>query len=412
MQFVEKLAWVLLFLYLVAFPFGQLLKISLGFTNVHVADIIVGLIAITWVVQKNKTLPPMWRGMVCFFVAFTFSFLFAAHDFYNQELLVGGLYLLRLISYGLFYFVVWNLVKGREFRVLLRSSLIVVGIVVAVLGWAQYFSFPDIRPFAVWGWDEHYLRLVGTFLDPGFTSIILVFLVILLFSTFVPTDVVKYRGAKLFHPPGGIVVTPRVLLLCMVFGALLFTYSRAGYISFLAAMATISILRKNIVFILGAILFMGIGVLVLPQNTSEGTTLSRTTSSFARFENWGNAIKIWETSPVFGVGFNNYQFALSRLGVSNGDNSIPNHGATGSDSSLLFVLATGGIVGFLLFAHFALNLVTLVWGQKGSMVEAFLASFVALSTHSIFTNSLFYPAVMGWMAILFALTMRETKESM
>lgn len=406
---VSKILWLLVFLYLVIFPFGQLLRISVGFTDAHLGDILVGLIGIIWIARSRKTLPPKSREMICFFAACAFSFLLAAHSFSTNQLITGGLYLLRLISYGLFYFAVWSITREESSRHILSKCLIVVGIIFAILGWVQYFIFPDIRPFAIWGWDEHYMRLVGTFLDPGFTSIVLVFLIIILFSTFVPADAARYRGAKLFHLPGGIVSTPRVLLLCVVFGALLFTYSRAGYISFLAGMVTISILRKNVFVLLGAAVILGVGTLLLPQNTSEGTTLSRTTSSFARFESWGNAIKIWETSPVFGVGFNNYQFAINRLGLNDGDNRVPSHGTTGSDSSLLFVMATTGAVGILLFSHFALKLVTSVWGGKGITAEAFAASFVALSVHSIFLNSLFYPAVMGWMAILFALAIRETK---
>ncbi len=407
---------ILLFFYLVAFPFGQLFKIPFPFLglagiSISICDFIVGLISGVWLVdflRSSKSLrPPYFKEFTYFGIALLFSFLLATSQYNMYEILVAAFYLIRLVSYGIFYFAVWRLVHDNSnLRKLLTNCLVVLGTVVAVFGLFQYLFFPDMRLFIVWGWDEHYMRLAGTFLDPGFTSIILVFSLVLLVTTFVPHNFRKTGGVKLIHPPGGWIsaVLPG-LLIFVVFSALVLTYSRAGYVSLIAGAGALALVRRQILLFILPVLFLLAGIISLSFMhglSSEGTNFWRTTSSFARFQSWEKAIKLWKSSPVFGVGFNFYKYALSKQNLSLVDGKFVQHGTSGSDSSLLFILATTGVVGFIAFLYLLAKIFREMYTRRVESV-VILSSLIALLVHSVFLNSFFYPHVLGWIAALLAL---------
>ncbi|MFH1694146.1 MAG: hypothetical protein ABH880_00035, partial [Patescibacteria group bacterium] len=70
------------------------------------------------------------------------------------------------------------------------------------------------------------------------------------------------------------------------------------------------------------------------------------------------------------------------------------HSGAGSDSSLLFVLATTGVFG--LAAYLAIFTLAL---QKNTCL---LACLGALAVNSLFVNSLFYSAIMVFLWVLLA----------
>ena len=83
----------------------------------------------------------------------------------------------------------------------------------------------------------------------------------------------------------------------------------------------------------------------------------------------------------------------------------PLDSCSGSDSSLLFVFATTGIVGLMIFLYAG----RVMFSSTGRAVYgiAFVSSLVAVLIHSLFLNSLFYPWVMGWMGILLAISLKK-----
>jgi O-antigen ligase len=140
--------------------------------------------------------------------------------------------------------------------------------------------------------------------------------------------------------------------------ALVFTWSRTGYLAFLVGVAFILPLRK-----LGTTIKVGllIGVLVLVFGLMNSTVFSRIDSitdpyygtNADRFRLWGDALDDFFSSPIIGIGFGRYndlavQFegvkGLLWVGVHgqifNGDNS--------AHDSYLHFLAEGGIIGLML----------------------------------------------------------------
>jgi O-antigen ligase len=130
----------------------------------------------------------------------------------------------------------------------------------------------------------------------------------------------------------------------------------------------------------------------------ENINLFRGVSSNARIETARNALLMLRKSPFIGVGFNSYKYFQLHYGLRL-DNPI-SHADAGSDNSLLFVLATTGIIGFILYLF--------LWFRLLKAVSALaIASIVGVFVDSMFINSLFYPFIMLWLWIILALRIRS-----
>ena len=394
---MEKLITALLFCYLVLFPFGQLNRLPISLfqspeIRFYLTDLVMFLLILTWgiwrflLIKKKYTLPPLTKPIFLFLMIAIISLIVNSSRLSIRELFVSGLYLLRWIVYAGLYFVLIDL-KDR-FNYLKWSSmvnyLIVLGAMTAIFGLVQYLIWPDIGFLEVFGYDPHYFRLVGTFFDPGFVGIILVLtLILLVVSNWEKIGVFKMKNL------------PVHCLLFTVYCSLALTYSRSSYLAYLMGMGVIAFIKKAPRFFL-IILFIGaLTLLILPrQSGGEGIRLERTSTIQARAGSWQNALIISRDHPLIGVGFNAFRYAQRDYGFLKEQWQESNAGA-GADSSLLFVLATTGIIGFLTYLGIWWKILRI-----GNLT--ILASALAILIHSLFLNSLFYPWVMAWMWILLA----------
>ena len=98
------------------------------------------------------------------------------------------------------------------------------------------------------------------------------------------------------------------------------------------------------------------------------------------------------------MGFNSYRYAQRDYGFLEKDWQ-ENHAGAGADSSLLFVLATTGLIGLMAYSWLWLGIYKLALKAKSAV---FLASLTALCAHSFFLNSLFYAWIMAWLWMLVA----------
>ena len=376
MDITKKLNFdsVLIFLFLVLFPFGQIIRIGI----LQPIDIIAGLGAIFAVARGYKE-PEIFKYFKTFIFIAGFSWLSSVFFFKQIELLYGLLYLLRLTAYFYFFLYVWNFGRRSELnRRFLINSLLTISLVSAVFGWVQYFSFPTIKPFTVWGWDDHLFRLVGTFLDPGFLGIIIVFGLILSIYLFFEKKTKAYLPAALF------------LLV-----SLAFTYSRASYLAFFAGLLVIFIYFKKLKYFIVTLFVFLVLVFSLPTSGNTILRITREFSALARVDNYKETLTIIESSPIFGVGYDNLCLARAKsLGFLN----LKSHACSGSDASVLFVLATTGVVGLIVFVWF----IFMVF-KSTSQIVLISSTLTALLVHSLFTNSFFYPWVLGYLMILFSL---------
>jgi hypothetical protein len=343
---------IIFFAFLVVFPFGQVIKVGI----INPIDIVVGIGAIYTLIKRYKK-PAVFTYFQTFLIVAAFSWIVGALLFQKQEVFLGLMYLIRLAAYFYFFIFAYHF-KDKK---LLLNSLLAVSIISAVFGWVQYLFYPDLR-FLYWlGWDDHLNRLVGTFLDPSFMGLILVLGLIIALQK-------KLKFVILF-----------------LLTSIAFTYSRA---SFLAAIVPL-IYKKAWVFLA---IFISL-IVFLPRTEGEGVRLERTSSIFGRLNSYQESLEIFKKNPVFGVGFNNICLAK--------DGNSSNHSCSGSESSLLLLLATTGVIGLISFSHLTLNLIK---SLKGTV---FFVAMVAVFVHSLFSNSLFYPFIMGYLMLFLAASVKE-----
>lgn len=347
-------------------------------------DIIAGLGGLYSIFfQKNKT--KVLKYLSYFLAIAAFSY-FVSIFVFKKEAIYGAFYLLRLTVYTFFVNYVWNFVKlGKSNKKLLLDSLLAVSVISAIFGWIQYFAVPDLKPLYYIGWDMHLYRLAGTFLDPTFLGLIIVFGLLISGERLIEKKNINYLLITLF------------LLI-----SLAFTYARACYLAFGISFILLTILKnksKKILFLIVGLMAIAI---ILPTAKNHSIELTRTFSISARLNNYKEALTVFSKSPLLGVGFDNMCVARNKY---IGEEPFASHACSGSDSSLLLVLATTGIAGIIIFVSGAYKTIELLLKNKNKYlaVTAILAMFV----HSFFSNSLFFPWVMGYLGILIATEVKE-----
>jgi len=390
MGITKKINWgsVFIFLFLAIFPFGQIIRTHINLFGLTIPlqpiDIVVFLGAIYSIFfEKTRTLASKYIGY--FLVAAAFSFLISIF-YFKEGSLYGLFYLVRLTSYSFFLNYVWNFVKKKnDNKKLLVESLLGVSVISAIFGWFQYFTLPDLKPLFYIGWDMHLYRLVGTFLDPTYLGLIIVFGSILSVSGLIKTHEKKYLLITIF------------LLI-----SLAFTYSRASYLAFTGGIFVLAFTEKKF----RKILLWAVGLLalalILPTAKNHSIEITRIPSIEARLKNYSETLNVFGKYPVLGVGYNNMCVARNTF---IGEEEYSSHACSGSDSSLLLILATTGVVGLMVFAGSVGRVFKLV--KKGHYSQILIASSVALLVHSMFSNSLFFPWIMGYMTILLAISLKE-----
>lgn len=398
---MEKIICGLFFVYLVLFPFGQLTQIPFlptDFPEVHIyaGDIVVFLIAFVWGLNKiliSRNLNKISKRMILtqpvifFILSAVFSLLLAVPSLNLDEFFISGGYLFRWIIYAALYFVFKDLnVRGMV------DYLVVIGTAVGVFGLIQYWRWPNLRGLEALGWDPHSFRVAGTFIDPGYTGIILVFTLLAILTR----EKIKTLGWQAILFQWFVVIINGL--------ALALTMSRASWLALVAGMGAISLLKKSIFHLLTALIFVCAAIIMVPQPVGEGGKIFRTYTIAARIENWKETIGIIKNNLFFGVGFNTLRYTRRHFEVEQPHDWRQSHSGAGVDSSWLFVLTTTGILGFSLYVWIWFRQIRESfsswnrWRRLNSLL--ILATLAALFTHSLFLNSQFYPWVMSWIWLL------------
>lgn len=361
-----------LLLLLSAFITGELPKIYLFGLPLLLNDLAVFLFVLIFFTikflkrEKLRFDTVSFFGIVFFLTAFI-SLLLSSVRFTALSNLIAVLYLWRWIS----YFGLYLAFKNSSYKSqTIFKALITAVFIIALIGLIQYFLFPDLRFLTAFGWDPHLFRLTAPFLDPSFTGAVLNLGLVLLFTHY-PFD----------HNKG-----MRIFIGAVLYFALALTYSRASYLMYFVIIVCTALSKKSWLFFVSLTLW-GVGtLLILPQNNSYGENLKRQETIQARFVNWQESLAIWKKNFIIGVGFNHYGDVRNRL-------DIYDHAKGGSDSSLLFVGATTGIIGLLFYLLLLWN----IFIKSSIFVKI---SLIGILVHSFFSNSLFYPFIMEWLWII------------
>ena len=160
-----KIFFILIFL---AFPLGEIFRIDLGNNiSIRLLDIIIGFTAVTFILISisKKKIPSTHfnKPLVLFILICILSLIINSAFLSYLQLLVASLYLLRWASYAAIYFVLLNLDKA--FKKLIPFILLFEGLLILILGYIQYFLYPNLRNLFYMGWDEHNYRMFSTSLS-------------------------------------------------------------------------------------------------------------------------------------------------------------------------------------------------------------------------------------------------------
>lgn len=361
---------------LVKFPlFGNLGPTLLDFYILFL--VLIGLIKPGFKLKK----PPIFvkLGLIFSLIA-AVSLIFTPLSLTLQEYLLSFSYTIRWTLYIVAVWIIFldfTQIKKRIYFILITS-----GFGLAILGLLQFLLVPNLLFLQKFGWDPHYFRTASTFLDPNFAGAYFGLSLLLLFDKI---SLGKIRNKNNFY-------------FLVIYLALLTTFSRSSYLMFLVGGLSLSFLRQSkIVALICMIgfLFLLLGFQLYGLYIATPRGIDRKESASSRIDSWLQGLQIFNHSQFLGVGFNSYRYAIRQYNLGDGL-FLMSHGSTTNDSSLLYVAATTGVVGFLSYVLFLSSLIK--YSLKGNPI--LIASFVGVVVHSFFANSLFYPPILLWILLL------------
>lgn len=409
--------------------FGQMFRIEVfsGSTGgLLIADgfVLIGLLAGIYLLATRKmtipfSMPIKW--MLGWLVIATISLLINLSGHTLKEDVVGFAYLIRLISYYfliLFGYSVFSAIPKAAVRYLAY----LVGILI-VLGGIILHVLPDFSILASQGWDPHVNRLTSTWLDPNYfgSFLGLVFAFLLAFA-----GKVKKQGGYTF--------VAYVVGMAVIYGAIYLTYSRSALLTFFIASICVAVYMSWRMVVL-VIVLVGF-TFVLPSRlqgrisdtvaftkqqtgiqTGSGTGGSSSTptssdpTAQARVNSWKRAIEVFKKEPVLGVGYNFYQYEQAENGLISEDAVSKVRGVAGSDSSVLTILATTGLVGCIAFLGFWFFLIREFWStRKDPYSLGLFGLLIGWMASSFLNNTLLYPLIILPFFILIGIGLSRSRK--
>lgn len=366
----------LYYLLLPALIAGQLIKFPNstqgGLTLLDILVVVLNIVGLSILKLKLKK-PPLWVIAAATFTFFALtSLVFTPLKLSVSEYGISFSYLLRFMSYILLGWIVYS----NGFPKLKGTAPIIAysGLSLSILGFLQLVIFPDLSALSLNGWDPHYLRMTSTLLDPNFLG---GFLTLAFLSILAAPTLSKYR--KIF--------------LSLIYLAIIFTFSRSAYFAFAVSLSTLSLLQKSPKMLLATALLvggLGLGYLGYQRFIAQPRHIDRQQSAQFRMDSWQIGWRMFSSSPLTGIGFNAYRYALTEYRLAPAS-FTQSRGASANDSSLLFVLADAGTVGLAAYLFFL--------GSLFRQNKLLASGLTGILIQSFFINSLFYPWMLIWIVL-------------
>ncbi len=370
-----------------------------GGFNFYLFDIVVVIfaffgLAVFLLIKRSFRIPKYSYLFIIFSLICFSSLLLASASLSTEEILVSSFYLIRFVIYLLAGIVVFNVVDKKYLtsRKIL-SVFIISGLFLAFSGFIQLIFLPDFTVLdPILGWDPHKNRLASTFFDPNFLGAYFVLCLVILLERFYPfKNTISYPVGKF-----------EIFSLITILVALVFTFSRSAWGMFGIIVLVYGLFRSKKLLIT-AVLVMFLTYFAVPriQTRISGITDPADSAAF-RLVSWGNTVKVIKDNYWTGVGFNSFRYAQRDYGFLTPDQD-ESHSGSGSDSSLLFVFATTGILGVLTYFLALLFPLYDSFKTRYSNWLIILSSLIGILMESQFINSLFYPQIMFFLfCILFS----------
>ncbi|MEK9178286.1 MAG: O-antigen ligase family protein [Patescibacteria group bacterium] len=381
---------VLIPLFFLAFSLGEIARIQFpNSVTIGLFDISVVLLSFFILAKTRKNNFILKTPILLFILASIFSLIINVARYEPSQILIGSLYLVRWIAYTGIYFSAASLTdKGISYTL---KFMMLSGIFIVLFGYIQLLFYPSLRNLYYLGWDEHMHRMFSTFLDPNFAGVFFV-----LFFVFLYLFRDKLVSNKILSS----------LFLLLTLGAVILTYSRGAYLMLLVCALIYSIVNRNWKIITGTILlFIAIFLVLSPGFYIENTNLLRMASTTQRLESSKQALAIFKKNPL-GVGFNTFRYAREKYGFKDLSLYGPSHAGAGVDNSLILILTTTGILGFLIYLYLLYKMFRIGFlnFRKNKMGTVLIVSLGGLLVNSLFINSLLYSFAMAWIFLIAGLT--------
>jgi len=309
----------------------------------------VSATALTLVIVKHQKLAFPKNASLFFLLFLGWMFI---STFFSKDIGQTIWEVLRTVSYFSLFLTIYNLTrKNRLTQSFLLTCFVISGSILLVKDLYNFFS---------WGELSNGRYLVGSFYWHNQMAGFIVVLLPLLLSLFLASRNLYFK----------------LILLLVIFVSLLaivFTYSRGGWISLLAALILFSVISfKKIkshikpLFIMFGIFMFVTFIVLKPANVGKKTQSiitelsiqTRSVSGNLRTTVWQNTFKMIKDNPIFGVGHGAFGVAYNRY------QNVPWLYAKYTHNHYLEYAAELGIVGFLLFAAIILNAIFRVFVER------------------------------------------------
>lgn len=227
--------------------------------------------------------------------------------------------------------------------------------------------------------DPHIGRLLSTYFDPNFLAACLIIPYTLSLSEWKKSGGMKNLMYIVFYTITIILTVSRSGLL----GIFIVTVFISFNIKY-----SLSNIKRVLLILLGTVLALVSSILLSLRLLERLINSSSDGSTWARFQSWNLGLEIWSESPFIGIGYNMIgAFTSQMLG-----SSFLNSTGYGNDSSLLVVLISTGIFGFLyvIWAFFK-DIADLKIYNLDERAKAYIAFGISSLVICNFNNLLFYP---------------------
>lgn len=379
--------------------FGQTVRIPFLTSFVNLSDICLAIVIISLFVgiilkgYAHHLLRNVSKGW-WMILALAPGIMFASVRVPMSDFLVLISYTVRLLAV---LFLVPLIQTLRINYSVIKSGLLVVGLLIAILGFVQLVFVPNLPPaegnivskallsLSQGGWDPHNFRLFSTWLDPNFLAEFFVMMTVLaLIALGNKIKMVYVLGILIF--PGALVLTQSrsglVALVCSLIIYLFFGKARR----LLIPLASVSVVAL--------ILFPSLFTRLLTSPSNDPTAQLRMNSV-------SQAIDHFENYPVWGIGYNAY--GIEQTFSGNVNQKI--NSKSGTDNSLALLAATLGIWGLVILSFGfsgVLGGVLKLSKLNNENALVFLLALASLLIHSQFVQSLTYIHLMIPAILLFS----------
>lgn len=413
---------------------GQMLRIYIfGGASVTLLDLVaIGIVLVniktifSW--KNNLFSSALKKYMLCFIACAVISLVVNIPSFGFSAILISSLYLMRLAVYTVCAILVVKKFNDKHKYNFLRVFYIFT-FLFSLLGLVQFVLYPDLRNLSYLGWDPHFGRIFSTFLDPNFAGFVMVMGILIGVSQCHPE---QSKGSlnsfenKIFDiRPAEWDIRQRffamlrmtnktsilnefkllnTLILFILISTLALTYSRSSYLSLIAGLIILSVVRhtyrKLSLIVVFTLFFL---IIVSPKPIGEGGKLERASTVDARIENFGKYLNLYMQRPMLGYGFNTLKYINVNNNYINSADLNISHSAGGVDNSILFILMTTGIPGLIFSALIIIEILK----YKDLLLSAIIFS---LLSHTMFQNTIFYPQIFILAAVFVAYRINSIKK--